>query len=223
MVVLEQIYPSAKAASELKTYKLNQEYYLRPKGDGKIKIISLLPEKPMRGLKNEASTTNIDYRYTHLDEFEFEERNNPTDTYREDDVQAAFCRGMIGGEKAFEGFKFVAAEFLLEELNKRIDVLSVKDNTLYIFELKKDRTNAVYEQAKNYREELSDKLDKYLDLLQYYPNMSGYKDIKNVIAIAVMPFSKRHQLKPKFGVTHWFYDVPENYDFSNPLTFSEKT
>jgi hypothetical protein len=143
----------------------------------------------------------------------FQERSKQTNTYREDDVQAAFCLRQLKLDSQFDGIKFVAAEFLMAEGNKRIDVLGVKDTTLYIFELKKNRKNDAYNQAEQYKRELKANLDTYLELLRYYPNINKNMTTATVRAVAVMPWAKKHQLAKPGDVAHWLYD------FSGGLTF----
>jgi hypothetical protein len=226
--------------------KLNNQYsqsgvfkffQLRPK-EGGIQIISLLPSHPMRGgddLTAEDADRKISAIATKIAAFGgdaflpsadlaalgFHKRQNDTDTYREDDVQAAFSLQMLSGGEQFDGIKLVATEFLMAGANKRVDVLGVKDSTLYVFELKRKRYNSTYAQAARYRDELKDNIEDYIELLRHYPNMASVK-ITDVAAVAVMPWANGHRLTKLYNVGHWLYNVPKDYNFSAPLTFGEK-
>jgi hypothetical protein len=222
--------------------KLNEDYsksgifnffQLRPK-ERTIELVSFLPRYPMRGIeltfkKSRGKLDAISKRMKELGGeppqaadmagWGFRERSKQTITYREDDVQAAFCLRQLKLDAQFDGIKFVAAEFLIAAENKRIDVLGVKDTTLYIFELKKDRKTDAYNQADQYKRELEANLNTYLELLRYYPNINKNMTTATVRAVAVMPWAEKHQLAKPGDVAHWLYDVPPGYDFSGGLTF----
>ena len=151
-----------------------------------------------------------------LAQWKFSERGSQSKTYREDDVQAAFCLQQLRNDVVFDGIKLVATEFLMVKSNKRIDVLGVKDSTLYVFEMKKGRDNSAYGQAENYKVELEDNLTEYLRLLKYYPNINNDITLYAVKTIAVMEWNKKHRLENK---SHWLYELPKNYDFSKNLVF----
>lgn len=213
-------------------------FQLRPKGNKKIELVSFLPHHPMRGIEltinnSEAILAEIISRLTehkgaplvkdNLDYFEknlgFPERSRKTKTYREDDVQAAFCLQQLRRAEAFEGIQFVTTEFLMVLENKRIDVLGIRDSTLYIFELKKDRDNKAYSQVCRYKTELESNMGTYFELLRHFPNIPANAASLNIEAIAVMPWSKRHRLSKPDGVSHWLYEIPSSFDFSHNLIF----
>lgn len=202
-----KLYPimeNAKFISENRNKILEKKFLqIRPVEKG-VTVYSLEAEHPMRG--NTVTKRDVDEINKAIKTSKFKDRKKaPANEFREDDVQARFSLGMINGEEQFEGIKFVTTEFLLEKSNKRIDVLGVKEDTLYIFELKKTRTTKVFEQMEAYREELSnDYYNIYEEILQHYPNMSN-KNIKKIVSIAVMPWSERTKLKNK---NMWLYEVP---------------
>lgn len=175
---------------------------LRPVEKG-VTIYSLEAEHPMRGNSVKCEITKINQA---IKDAEFEDRGKvAANGFREDDVQARFGLGLINDEEQFEGIKFVTTEFLLEKANKRIDVLGVKEDTLYIFELKKSTTNKVFEQMEAYKKELSADYEKtYQQILKYYPNMQE-RYITKFEAIAVMPWSEHTKLKNE---NMWLYEVP---------------
>lgn len=224
-----------KAYSSTGIFKFFQ---LRPKGNKKIELVSFLPHHPMRGIeftinKGEAILAELISRLTehkgaplvanNLEYSEkkmgFPERSRKTKTYREDDVQAAFCLQQLRGAEAFEGIQFVTTEFLMVLENKRIDVLGIRDSTLYIFELKKDRDNKAYSQMCKYKTELESNIGAYFELLRHFPNIPANATSLNIEAVAVLPWSKRHRLSKPEGVAHWLYEIPSSFDFSCNLTF----
>lgn len=177
---------------------------VRPTAEG-FTVYSLESNHPMRG-DNKAKKRDVDAINHIIEHPDFTDRGKEAaNGFREDDVQARFALGMLNNEEQFEGIEFVTAEFVLEKENNRIDVLGVKDDTLYIFELKKSTTTKVFEQMAEYLEEMSSKYDDtYKEILQYYPNMNG-RNIKKFVTIAVMPWSEHTKLRNK---NVWLYEVP---------------
>jgi hypothetical protein len=229
MATLKDIEPSAKKVFELlqnKSYELNNEYYLRPKGDSKIEIVSLKPERPMNGVEEKADVVEDTYR--NRNSIEFPKRNDAI-TYYEADVQAAFIRGMINGDGDFKGFKFVAAEFVLVGKNTRIDVVGIKNNTLYIFEIKGDvkdtkKYNKAFSQASEYCEIIKNEAnwESYKSLLKFYPNMRDVS-FDYIKPIAVLPVAKKHYLYSEYEKSaYWLFKGEKTSDFSNSLTSFEK-
>lgn len=239
---LKDIEISAMKAEELrKAYSATgifKFFQLRPKGNKKIELVSFLPHHPMRG--KELTINNCEdvlaeliSRLTehegaplvenNLQYFEknmgFPDRSRKTKTYREDDVQAAFCLQQLQGAQAFEGIQFVTSEFLMVQENKRIDVLGIRDATLYLFELKKDKSNKAYSQVSTYKAELESNMGAYLELLRHFPNVPVNAASLNIEAVAVMPWSKCHRLSKPVGVSHWLYEIPPCFDFSHNLIF----
>ncbi len=222
--------------------KLNEEYaqssifgffQLRPKDNQKIELVSFLPHHPMRGIELtfeksrgilDAIADNVEElggspQAADLKSWGFPKRSKDTDTYREDDVQAAFCLQQLRLDEQFDGIKLVAAEFLMAAENKRIDVLGIKGTTLFIFELKKSRKNGAYGQALRYKNELETNLGIYLELLKHYPNTDQKITVDSVQAVAVMPWAKNHRLAKPDDVAHWLYEIPSDHNFSRKLIF----
>jgi hypothetical protein len=192
-------------------------FHLRPK-ETSIEIVSLLPHSPMRGI--ETSVQSVCGKLDKLQEIlqkknelsqedlsglGFKERGKETSTFREEDVQAAFCFQQLQNKKQFDGIGFVTTEFLLVEENKRIDILGAKDCSLYVFELKRERENPVYNQIERYCKELRDNFGEYLAVLKYYPNIEASK-ISDVKPVAVMPWAQNHQLRKPQDISNWLYE-----------------
>lgn len=213
-------------------------FQLRPKGNKKIELVSFLPHHPMRGIELTINNSEailgelisrltehkgaplVENNFKYLEKnIGFPARSRKTKTYREDDVQAAFCLQQLRRAEAFEGIQFVTTEFLLVLENKRIDVLGIRDSTLYIFELKKDRDNKAYSQVSRYKTELESNMGVYFELLRHFPNIPANATSLNIETVAVMPWSKRHRLSKPDGVSHWLYEIPSSFDFSHNLIF----
>lgn len=212
-------------------------FQLRPKGNKKIELVSFLPHHPMRGIELTINNCEVvldelinkltehkgaplaENNLTYFENMGFPDRSQKTKTYREDDVQASFCLQQLRGAEAFEGIQFVTTEFLMVLENKRIDVLGIRDSTLYIFELKKDRDNKAYSQVYKYKTELESNMGAYLELLRHFPNVPANAASLNIEAVAVMPWAKHHQLSKPDGVSHWLYEIPSSFDFSHNLIF----
>lgn len=176
--------------------------HLRPVEKG-VTVYSVDARHPMRGKQIKCEVEKINKA---IYESEFKDRGTAAaNSFREDDVQARFSLGLLNNEVQFEGIEFVTTEFLLEKANKRIDVLGVKEDTLYIFELKKSRKREAFEQMENYKKELSNDYEiTYKEILKYYPNMQERK-INKFVAIAVMPWAEHTKLK---NGNMWLYEVP---------------
>jgi hypothetical protein len=209
-------------------------FCLYPNQDN-ITIYALLPDAPTRGII--CTPEVLDDLAAALDahgEFEYErdlkplgfrkKANPPAGGYLEEDVQARFCREMLAGGEQYGGIKFVAMELNVPEYHNtktnkagtegRIDVAGIKNNTLYLFELKKKRENAAYDQVREYGQQVRDNLAEYSKLLQFYPNMGGIT-IEEIKSVAVMPYSENHHLKSPDDIADWLFEVP----FDHGLVF----
>ena len=180
-----------------------KNFHLRPT-ENNITIVSTLPYAPMRGLvvapedlpkklseikkklpsllsQSESKCQEI------LQEIGFPERKNKSAL--EENIQALFIRGMINGEEEYQGIRFIASELTLGD-RKRFDVVGYKNDTLYIFELKRSRDTKAAPQAKTYSKYVMANIDSFKKVLAFYPNfpVTCFKQVKG---IAVMPYAER--------------------------------
>lgn len=184
-----------------------KHFHLRPTSTG-ITIVSTLPYAPMRGITVKCSelaatlgdlAKNFDKLLGEdeqsakekLRELGFKERQSAgANGEREEDIQAAFIRGMIEGQVAYEDIHFLASELNLEDEN-RFDVVGVKGNYLFLFELKNGRTTKVFKQVERYVAHVNQNLAAFTTLLQNYPIVdTSVSQIDAVKGIAVMRYAK---------------------------------
>lgn len=209
-----------------------RSFHLRPTSVG-VTIVSTLPYAPMRGVsissaplaenlekmlnalsKDFDKLLGVDERAAKeiLSAIGFKERQSAgANGDREEDVQAAFIRGMLAKQPCYEGIQFVASELNLEDDN-RFDVIGFKGDCLYIFELKNGRTTKAFEQVTRYLDHFNQNREIFISLLQNYPNsMSSTSQIQNVKGIAVMryahnsPESTWRPLICRHEVDAWFF------------------
>lgn len=210
-------------------------FHLRPTSSG-ITIVSTFSFAPMRGIDVQArelhdTLVRLNSRLKFLvsdnkstdektevliKEFGFKKRDKD-ETVLEEYAQALFIKGMLQKQSEYEGARFVASEFTLEKRN-RFDVVGIKDNTLYIFELKKGRTHSAIDQASNYAKLVMANKDVFMSVLATYPNntVASFDKIK---VIAVMEHSENatKTLREKAaanGVDIWYYE-PSLHFFKN--------
>lgn len=215
-----------------KNAKFLENFHLRPTSVG-VTIVSTLPYAPMRGISIPSTSLATEFTRTLetlagnfgklmgedeqaakeiLRTMGFKERQSAgANGDREEDVQAAFIRGIIAKEPDYEGIQFVASELNLED-NNRFDVVGVKDDCLYLFELKNGRTTAVFEQVSRYLAHVQENWDVFTALLQCYPNLTApIAQIQDIKGIAVMryahnsPASTWKTLIRKHDVDVWFF------------------
>lgn len=232
---VDKIYENAKEAREIyiKFLAKNKQadlfrqcFHLRPTSKG-VTIVSTLPEGPMRGIDcctddlagilrelnkqlkkfvaNDEQTVK-----TALTTLGFKQRSNVSKNEREENTQARFIQGMVKGKAAFDGIQFVASEFNLEG-KKRFDVVGVKDDTLYIFELKRGRVTSAINQVDKYCEHIKTNIDHYCRVLDVYPNLE-VKRFKDIQGIAVMEWAKNSrsstwsELLNNKKIRIWFFE-----------------
>ena len=214
-----------------------RSFHLRPTGDG-VTIVSTLPYAPMRGIA--VSCAGLDQALRALDRdlsqlpqaqagraaaqlsaHGFHVRANPNDSL-EEAAQAAFIRGMIEGEPQYEGIQFLASELNLEEAN-RLDVVGVKENILYLFELKKGRTTRVFQQVAGYVRHVQHYLPLFQRLLQSYPALCQVPALQAVQGVAVLRQAENTrqaawtQSIQDTGVSVWFYRPALAFEKWNPV------
>jgi len=203
--------------------KLKEILHLRPTKSG-ITIVSTLPCAPMRGLevndielaetlriiaakKATLLSANPENAKEILKNMKFKGRKN--DGFREENAQAMFIKGMILKQEIYEGIHFVASELTLDGDN-RFDVLGYKDDVLYIFELKKDRTFDCIKQVSDYVNLVKQNNAAFLNVLSQYPHfsVSGFSSVQGV---AVMKYAANateklaEEAKEK-GIRLWYYE-----------------
>lgn len=181
-------------------------FHLRPTSDN-ITIVSTLPYAPMRGLsvspdtlsehlsaiqENLASVLSVsDTSGACLQELGFRTRQGKRAL--EENIQASFIRGMLDAESEYQQIAFVASELTLGD-NKRFDVVGFKDDTLYIFELKRGRTVTAAPQVKAYCELVMEHRDLFESVLSVYPNHPVPR-FNRVKGIAVMSYAENSKLR----------------------------
>lgn len=197
--------------------RLCKSFHLRPTSKG-ITLVSMLPEAPMRGvllpkaeedavklLKKAVEIVPSDRFYSDgvvvekATELGFEKRNNVNPL--EEGIQAQFIREMMAEEEAYQGIHFVASELTIGD-NKRFDVVGIKGTTLYLFELKRDRSKAAAPQVKAYCYYVEQYKDTFRDVLSSYPLIDMTKkcvasvpSFESVKGIAVMCYAANSPLK----------------------------
>ena len=117
---------------------------------------------------------------------------------------------MITKKEMYEGIEFVASELILADKSSRFDIVGYKDGTLYIFEMKKDRTLAGLTQTAGYAKLINDNKSLFLDVLKNYPHCP-VNDFEKIIAVAVMRYASNSAAllanrAKDAGVGLWFYE-----------------
>jgi len=179
---------------------LKVNFHLRPVKDG-VTIVSTLPAAPMRGIRvsiadlakqlkaitgQKAKLLSDNYNVLEpLKKLGFKSRKE--ERFREEDVQAMFIQGMISKQEIYDGIEFVASELTLDGKN-RLDVVGLKDNILYIFELKKKRKFDGLAQTAEYIKLVEQNKSYFLDVLSCYPN-NPVTTFKSVRGVAVMRYA----------------------------------
>lgn len=226
---VENIASNAKTAQEVwKDFAHNEKlcecFHLRPTKSG-ITLVSTLPYAPMRGipvkaielkplLENIAKRTNVllgvnaEKSLALLEEWGFKRRKS--NAFLEENAQALFIQGMILKQDMYEGIEFVASELVLAKNSCRFDVVGYKNDTLYIFELKKGRKTGGLTQTADYAELINENKECYLEVLRNYPHCA-VNDYKEFRPIAVMRYASNSVTQlvnsaKEAGVGIWFYE-----------------
>ena len=202
----------------------NKYFHLRPTSSG-VTVVSILPYAPMRGVvctidnldnlleKLHKGIKRLTGRSTadaekFLESVGFKKRDKEGAAL-EEHTQASFIRGMILGQSNYEGVEFVASELALCR-EKRFDIVGIKGETLYIFELKKGRTFSAISQANEYAELVKDNKTFFDAVLETYPNRPVPRFSK-VKVIIVMEYSANATPKLRAdtkaaGIEIWYYE-----------------
>jgi len=117
---------------------------------------------------------------------------------------------MITKQDMYEGISFVASELILADKSSRFDIVGYKDGTLYIFEMKKDRTFAGLTQTAGYANLINENKAPFLNVLRNYPHCP-VDNFDKVTAVAVMRYAENSAklLEDKAmtaGIDLWFYE-----------------
>lgn len=214
--------------------RLWKYFHLRPTSNG-VTVVSHHPLAPMRGtnctvdeleetllkLDGQLNTLAAEYpdvekSYNLLDVSGFKRRGEQEGKELEEDIQAAFISGMVSQGAEYEGIQFLASELILQDEDvkqqNRFDVVGFKENTLYIFELKRERVTTIYEQINRYRTHFESHIQEFKKLLAAYPRTvcSEAVEIKSVKYIAVMKYAELSQYNwseksKNAGVDTWFF------------------
>jgi len=133
-----------------------------------------------------------------------------TVSFMEENAQALFIKGMILKQEMYEGIHFVASELELAGKSSRFDIVGYKDNTLYIFEMKKGRKVAGLAQTAGYAKLINENKHHFLSVLTHYPHCS-IDNFNKIIPVAVMGYAANavSQLTAKAKeaeVALWFYE-----------------
>ena len=204
-------------------------FHLRPTSGG-ITVISTLPYAPMRGRevktgqkleallsalvkkKETLLSTGADVDLAALlkeEGFSVKQTKTSAQDALEDSVQAYFIRGMLAGQSQYRGIQFVGSELTLERRN-RFDVVGFKEDTLYIFELKKGRTAEASDQVKGYVDFIAEHKAQFMQVLGIYPslNVPGFSDIKGICVMEYAYNASKSLVADakEIGVDIWFYE-----------------
>lgn len=215
--------------------KFRKYFHLRPTENG-VTIVSTLSFSAMRGLAVDNNTKlkdalkllcsqldklvseDTDNARKILEDIGFKERVSDKTTL-EENIQANFIRGLLMNAMEYEGVQFVASELILGD-GCRLDVVGIKGETLYIFELKKDRKTKVFEQVKRYATHIRENISEYQSVLSVYPNLSVHK-ISDIKGVAVMRFAENSPLKKwedyanASGVDIWMFKEALSFEKIN--------
>lgn len=224
--VFEEFLKTSPQANLFRKY-----FHLRPTSSG-VTIVSTLPDAPMRGisttskddLKDKLSKIHTVLNKLVSDDYKLRRetlsslgfKNRGTQTWREEDAQAAFIRGMITEDPVYEGIQFVASELCLEQGN-RFDVVGLKNNTLYLFELKRDRTTIVADQAQRYYNHVNDHRSDFDMVLSVYPNLANvhFDNVKTVVVMRRAensPRSKWENYSRTSNVDVWLFEQSISFE-----------
>jgi len=153
-------------------------------------------------------------------------KSRKSGSFLEENAQALFIQGMILQQNMYntistgmcssvnpgmyEGINFVASELVLADKSSRFDIVGYKDGTLYIFEMKKDRSIPGLAQTAGYAKLINENKQYYLDVLNNYPQCSVH-DFDKVAPIAVMQYAANStslliKRAKEAGVGLWFFE-----------------
>jgi len=231
---VSSIAQNAKAARDIwndfaHDKKLCECFHLRPTASG-ISVISILHYAPMRGISVQRSElknvltdiagetgvllgVKVDESLKLMKKWGFknrESKNKNSENFIEENAQAFFIHGMILKQSMYEGINFVASELVLADKSSRFDIVGYKAGTLYIFEMKKDRTLAGLTQTAGYATLINDNKSLFLEVLRNYPHYP-VDDFEKVVAVAVMQYAANsvtllEKKAKEAGVGLWFYE-----------------
>jgi Holliday junction resolvase len=208
-----------------------ERFHLRPIGD-RITIVSTLSCAPMWGLSVEKQqlegtleklgkafkticSVTRETVLKGLKDVGYDIERKTESPNSEAAVQAKFIQGLLAGQPDYEGIEFVASELSLGKESKhakktgRFDVVGLKGDTLYVFELKKDRTTKV-EQVVDYVALINANKEHFRNVLSVYPNraVGDWDKVQGVMVMShAVNVTKEIGKKAKEnGVELWYFE-----------------
>jgi hypothetical protein len=119
--------------------------------------------------------------------------------------------------------RFVASEFIFEQGNNRIDIIGYDGETVYFFELKKDRTTKV-DQVRNYVDYYTspDNIETFVNVLRNYPitPIPNLPDAPVVRGVMVMRDAAGSRNNPMWGQLATAHNVDILF-FQESITFQK--
>jgi hypothetical protein len=193
--------------------KIAKYFHLRPTNSG-VTVVSTLSFLPMRGITVQSKKdlhivlariardykkivgTNIKLAKSILiDDLGYKERSDIS-KFREEDAQAIMIRTMEGHRDLLHSLnvdvRFVASELILARKLGRIDIVGIAGETLYFFELKKDRTTDD-KQLTGYKNSYTPEDAELRELLANYP-IHPVESFKKIECVMVMQFAENSNL-----------------------------
>ena len=217
------------------------KFHLRPTQSG-VTIISTLPYAAMRGICNLKTKKEIKLQLKkiaknsrkimcddenqaidYLQKLGFKTRLIKSKKPLEEDFQAKMINFMVESNlakalKKREKIHFVASELTFEQGHHRVDVVGFDGTTVYLFELKKDRTTKV-EQVKNYVDYYTStrNISLFSTLLKNYPGkpVSQFTEVKGVMVMRHSENSANSNtwknLAKKYNIDVLFFEESLNF------------
>jgi hypothetical protein len=220
-------YFASLSPEEVQMFK--SHFHLRPTSSSGTTIVSHWKHAPMWGivkipdskllstlieLGGILTTQNDSEKRIKMENIGFckQKTDNPDN---EINAQAAFIRDLYMNPNKYDGMCFIASEFVLFDYEgvagatRFVDVLTYKDEVLYVIEVKKRETKVVY-QADGYVKDISGNLAEYALCLNDFPN-SDIGNITTVQGISLVPSvndssGKIEKACSELGIGLWTYN-----------------
>lgn len=145
-------------------------------------------------------------------------------TQLEEDIQVRFIRSMLAGEPDYKGIEFVASEFIIQYGDKtagkkvlRADVVGfdAKNQSLWVFELKKGRETGAIRQVMEYVDIICAEINMFSEIISNHPNVKNPPAVLNadkIVPVTVMRHAEnlkeekyRNQMALHPRVRLWFF------------------
>ena len=164
--------------------------------------------KQLKGKFKDIYSVNPDKVKDALHDLKYNTDRKAGNSRSEAEVQAEFIQGMLAGQADYEDIKFVASELALMQ-GYRFDVVGIKEDTLYIFELKRDRTRKVGQVAE-YVELVNANEEYFRKVLSVYPNhaVGDWEKVQGVMVMAhaVNVHKTIGEKAQDIGVEVWYFE-----------------